>query len=73
MASADKQARMASTLADPRCIAVIARDTAADGSFVYSVASAGVFCRPTCPSRQPRVEQVAFHASATEAEAAGFA
>lgn len=72
MASADKQARMAATLADPRWIAVIARDPAADGSFVYSVASTGIYCRPTCPSRRPGIEQVAFHDSATEAEAAGF-
>ena len=72
MASADKQARMAAILADPRWIAVIARDPAADGSFVYSVASTGIYCRPTCPSRRPGVEQVAFHDSATEAEAAGF-
>ncbi|MBK7676284.1 MAG: bifunctional DNA-binding transcriptional regulator/O6-methylguanine-DNA methyltransferase Ada [Candidatus Accumulibacter sp.] len=72
MASADKQARIAATLADARWIAVISRDPAADGSFVYSVASTGVYCRPTCPSRRPGVEQVAFHASATEAEAAGF-
>jgi methylphosphotriester-DNA--protein-cysteine methyltransferase len=72
MASADKQAGVAATQTDPRWIAVIGRDPAADGSFVYSVASTGIYCRPTCPSRRPGVEQVAFHASATAAEAAGF-
>jgi AraC family transcriptional regulator of adaptative response/methylated-DNA-[protein]-cysteine methyltransferase len=48
------------------------RDSAADGSFVYSVASTGVYCRPSCPSRQPRRENVEFHLSPAGAEAAGF-
>ncbi len=32
----------------------------------------GVFCRPSCPSRSPRRENVSFHTTAAEAEAAGF-
>lgn len=55
-----------------RWAALTARDAAADGTFVYSVRSTGVYCRPSCPSRQARRENVAFHANCAEAERAGF-
>jgi len=48
------------------------RDPAADGRFYYSVRTTGVYCRPSCPSRGAKRANVAFHASAAEAEAAGF-
>jgi AraC family transcriptional regulator of adaptative response/methylated-DNA-[protein]-cysteine methyltransferase len=50
--------------------AVLDRDVRFDGAFVYAVRSTGIYCRPTCPSRQPGRRQVAFHPVA--AEAAGF-
>ena len=52
--------------------AVLRRDRAADGRFVYAVGSTGVFCRPSCPSRRPRRENVVFFATATDAEGAGY-
>jgi AraC family transcriptional regulator of adaptative response/methylated-DNA-[protein]-cysteine methyltransferase len=52
--------------------AVIDRDRAADGSFYYSVATTGVYCRPSCGARQARRENVAFHATTEAAENAGF-
>lgn len=52
--------------------AVKAKDTAFDGKFFYSVATTGIFCRPSCPSRLAKRENVRFHASAVEAKAAGF-
>ncbi len=52
--------------------AVAGRDARWDGAFVYGVASTGVYCRPTCPSRRPRRERVRFFAAASAAEAAGF-
>lgn len=58
--------------ADPRWAALVARDSAADGRFVYSVRSTGVYCRPSCASRPARPENVQFHASPAEAERAGF-
>lgn len=67
-----REARAAVTQADPRWAAVLARDAGADGRFVYSVASTGVYCRPSCGARTPRPENVSFHASRAEAEAAGF-
>lgn len=62
----------AATVADPRWTAVVRRDRSADGTFFYSVRSTGVFCRPSCGARTPRPENVAFHATAAEAQAAGF-
>lgn len=57
---------------DPRWAALTGRDRAADGAFVYSVRTTGVYCRPSCAARRPRPENVRFHASAPQAEAAGF-
>ncbi|OYU15029.1 MAG: bifunctional transcriptional regulator/O6-methylguanine-DNA methyltransferase [Alphaproteobacteria bacterium PA4] len=51
---------------------VLAHDRSADGVFFYSVRTTGVFCRPSCPARPARRENVAFHDSAAAAEAAGF-
>jgi AraC family transcriptional regulator of adaptative response/methylated-DNA-[protein]-cysteine methyltransferase len=52
--------------------AVVRRDAAADGAFFYSVRTTGVYCRPTCPGRLARRENVRFHATCGEAERAGF-
>ena len=52
--------------------AVVRRDPAADGTFFYSVSTTGIYCRPSCGSRRARREHVAFHASAADAERAGF-
>jgi AraC family transcriptional regulator of adaptative response/methylated-DNA-[protein]-cysteine methyltransferase len=52
--------------------AVLARDAAMDGEFWFAVATTGVYCRPSCPARRPRRENVGFYASRGKAEAAGF-
>ncbi len=57
---------------DPRWAAVMARDPAADGKFVYSVKTTGVYCRPSCPSRRAKPENVSFYATPAAAQAAGF-
>lgn len=62
----------AATELDPRWQAVLRCSEAADGSFVYAVRTTGVYCRPSCPSRQARPENVTFHADAAAAEAAGY-
>jgi len=51
---------------------VLARDTRADGQFVYAVKSTGVYCRPSCPSRRPERKNVSFFPTPAHAEAAGF-
>jgi AraC family transcriptional regulator, regulatory protein of adaptative response / methylated-DNA-[protein]-cysteine methyltransferase len=62
----------AATEADPRWARVVARDKSADGAFWYSVATTGVYCRPSCPSRTANPKNVALHASLAEARATGF-
>lgn len=64
--------RTASVAEDPRWDAVRRRDAGADGQFFYSVATTGVYCRPSCAARLPNRRNVAFHASCAEAERAGF-
>ncbi|HEY0293398.1 MAG TPA: bifunctional DNA-binding transcriptional regulator/O6-methylguanine-DNA methyltransferase Ada [Hansschlegelia sp.] len=60
------------TETDPRWRSVVDRESAADGTFVYSVASTGVYCRPSCPSRLAKPANVRFHATCEAAERAGF-
>lgn len=60
------------TSASSRWTAVVTRDPLADGHFFYSVKTTGVYCRPSCPSRQAKRENVQFHDSCAEAERAGF-
>src|SRR3954471_6038617 len=57
---------------DPRWAALRTRDARADGTFVYSVKTTGVYCRPSCAARPARPENVAFHATSADAERAGF-
>jgi AraC family transcriptional regulator of adaptative response/methylated-DNA-[protein]-cysteine methyltransferase len=52
--------------------AVVARDSGHDGKFVFAVSSTGVYCRPSCPARRPRRENVTFFSQPEQAEKAGF-
>ena len=58
--------------ADPRYQAVLSRDRAWDGAFVFAVTSTRIYCRPSCPSRRPRADRVRFFTDAPSARAAGF-
>ena len=62
----------ARTAQDPRWAAVVARDRKADDQFFYSVRTTGVYCRPSCGARRARPENVEFHATAADAERAGY-
>ena len=52
--------------------AMESRDHRFDGHFVVAVTSTGVYCRPSCPSRTPRRENVRFFRLPAAAEAGGF-
>ena len=52
--------------------AVVARDRSLDGTFVFAVSSTGIFCRPSCPSKRPRRENVSFFPDALQAEQSGY-
>jgi AraC family transcriptional regulator of adaptative response/methylated-DNA-[protein]-cysteine methyltransferase len=52
--------------------ALFERDRSYDGLFYAGITTTGVFCRPSCPARDPRPEHVEFYASTREALVAGF-
>jgi AraC family transcriptional regulator of adaptative response/methylated-DNA-[protein]-cysteine methyltransferase len=52
--------------------AVVARDAARDGEFVFAVSTTGVYCRPSCAARRPRRENVRFFSGPEQAEQAGY-
>nr|WP_145555269.1 bifunctional DNA-binding transcriptional regulator/O6-methylguanine-DNA methyltransferase Ada [Yersinia canariae] len=57
---------------DPRWAAIVNRDKTADGQFVYAVKTTGVYCRPSCSSRQAKAENIEFFADNDAAEFAGY-
>lgn len=57
---------------DPRWQRVLARDKTADGEFWYSVATTGIYCRPSCPSRAANPGNVGLHDTLENARATGF-
>jgi AraC family transcriptional regulator, regulatory protein of adaptative response / DNA-3-methyladenine glycosylase II len=52
--------------------AVQARDAAYDGRFFTCVRTTGIYCRPICPARTPKIENCLFVSTAAAAQAAGF-
>lgn len=52
--------------------AITRKDPAFDGVFYVCVKTTGIFCRPVCPARTPKSENVTFVASPDEAIKAGF-
>lgn len=57
---------------EERWTIALAKDRRFDGQFLTGVHSTGIYCRPSCPARAPRRENVRFYASVAEAEAAGL-
>lgn len=60
------------TQLDPRWADVATRNREADGRFVYSVRTTGVYCRPSCGARRALPANVAFHDTPADARRAGF-
>jgi AraC family transcriptional regulator of adaptative response/methylated-DNA-[protein]-cysteine methyltransferase len=59
-------------LQDPRWARIVARDKSADGLFWYTVATTGIYCRPSCPSRTAKPRNVRIHDTLESAKANGF-
>lgn len=57
---------------DARWDAVLHRDESQDGAFYYAVSTTGVYCKPSCSSRRPLRENVAFYSSRDDVERAGY-
>ena len=53
-------------------LALKARDARFDGCFFTGVTSTGIYCRPVCRVRTPKVENCRFFNLAAQAEQAGF-
>ncbi len=49
-----------------------ARDSRFDGIFYIGVTSTGIYCRPICQARTPKIENCKFFPTHEEAEKAGF-
>jgi AraC family transcriptional regulator of adaptative response / DNA-3-methyladenine glycosylase II len=61
-------------LPDPQTCyrALQSRDHRFDGLLFVAVTSTGIYCRPVCPARTPKLENCVFFASAAAAQVAGF-
>ncbi|HEX3424159.1 MAG TPA: methylated-DNA--[protein]-cysteine S-methyltransferase [Sphingomicrobium sp.] len=57
---------------DTAWAAFMRRDRAWDGRVIGAVHSTGIYCKPSCPARRPKRENVTFYPSAELAKAAGF-
>ena len=62
----------ASLTFDERYRAIDARDARFDGQFVTAVRSTGIYCRPSCPARTPKPENVTFYPTSAAAHEAGY-
>jgi len=64
---------MPKTLNEEACWkAVTAKDRTQDGRFVFGVVTTGVFCRPSCPARTPKRQNVRFYATIADAAQDGL-
>jgi len=58
--------------ADTAWAAFMRRDRVWDGRVIGAVHTTGIYCKPSCPARRPKRENVTFYATAEEARAAGY-
>ncbi|UKJ63545.1 DNA-3-methyladenine glycosylase 2 family protein [Cellulosimicrobium cellulans] len=73
---------MTTTLVTPRAAAdpvfaeryraIASRDRRFDGQFITAVSSTGIYCRPSCPARTPKPENVTFYLTSAAAHEAGY-
>ena len=68
------RATLAPVIEDPdRCYqAAQSKDARFDGWFFCAVTSTGIYCRPSCPARTPKRQNVRFYPTAAAAQQAGF-
>ena len=56
-----------------RCYGALkSRDSRFDGWFFTAVTSTRIYCRPSCPAKTPKPENVRFYSTAASAQQAGF-
>ena len=52
--------------------AIDARDPRFDGQFFTAVRTTGIYCRPCCPARTPKADNVTFYETSAAAHEAGY-
>lgn len=52
--------------------AIASRDRRFDGQFITAVRTTGIYCRPSCPARTPKPENVTFYRTSAAAHEAGY-
>jgi len=52
--------------------AVVKKDRHYDGKFVYAAVTTGIYCRPSCPARNPQRRNTLIFVTAEEAERQGY-
>jgi AraC family transcriptional regulator of adaptative response/methylated-DNA-[protein]-cysteine methyltransferase len=52
--------------------AIVERDPQYEGLFIVAVKTTGIFCRPVCSARKPKIENVEFFDTAPEAISKGY-
>jgi AraC family transcriptional regulator of adaptative response / DNA-3-methyladenine glycosylase II len=57
---------------DQRYRIISSRDVRFDGQFVTAVRTTGIYCRPSCPARTPKPQNVSFFLTSAAAHAAGY-
>lgn len=76
MTSTSPRSAATCVMGDPlfgqRYRAIDARDARFDGQFITAVSSTGIYCRPSCPARTPKPENVSFYLTSAAAHAAGY-
>jgi AraC family transcriptional regulator, regulatory protein of adaptative response / methylated-DNA-[protein]-cysteine methyltransferase len=58
--------------ADTAWVAFMRRDRRWDGRVIGAVKTTGIYCKPSCPAKRPRRDNVEFFATGEEARAAGY-
>src|SRR3954452_9194397 len=69
---ADEMATVTRLDPDTAWAAFMRRDRGWDGRIIGAVTTTGIYCKPSCPARRPKRENVHFYATAEEARAAGY-
>lgn len=70
--TAEPAAAAAPALDPEQIAAVLNSDPAYDGQFYYGVTTTGIFCRPSCKSKNPKPEHLRFFNRREDALTAGF-
>jgi AraC family transcriptional regulator of adaptative response/methylated-DNA-[protein]-cysteine methyltransferase len=68
----DRMTNVARLDADTAWAAFMRRDRGWDGRVIGAVKTTGIYCKPSCPAKRPKRENVEFYATGEEARAAGF-